>query len=374
MPVLLILCLFSAAQASDNPLILGVDFPSLDGGFQVAAGDTILFTPYPLEFDVHFYLSPGGTVDSFTYSPAKREIYINKISETLQRLRFFPTHVDGIAEPFILSGELIFKPVFKRPQLFLNLPFDEPTCDLNSHLVEKTLRLNGYELPKIINFPSYFCMHSTGLDSADAYPFVIFEMEVDSSGGLIDYSEISTNRPECAALLSNVLLHARFQPPSRNGRPFAAGFYLAIRLFGSIDNPTPVWSSGTNGKNRDVFEMNRIEVLPYLDSIVNPPYPISAYDGDYFYSSVVSFKDSVDVMVHIDSLGRAGSPAYQSITHEILRNVIKDVLKKLKFTPATRPDGTRVGFDGRLIFEFDNSKNIRIQPGWLPRIIGESGD
>ncbi|MEW5922656.1 MAG: hypothetical protein AB1746_01570 [Candidatus Zixiibacteriota bacterium] len=371
---LMLWCLFSSAPASENPSILGIDFPSLDGDIQLAAGDTILYTPYPLQFDIHFYLSSTGTVDSFSFSPPKREIYINKIGETLRRLRFFPPRIGGNDEPFILAGEIGFRAVFNRPRLFLNLPFDEPSCELNFHLVEKTLRLNGYELPKVARFPSYFCFQSALPDSLAGYPFVIFEIDVDSAGNMVDYSQIFTNRADCAALLSNVLLYTQFLPPSHNGKPFAAKFYLVVRFFRSADYPTAVWTSENALENRDVFEMKRIEVLPYLGSIANPPYPINAFDGDYFYNSVISFKDSVDIMVHIDSLGRVGSTWYQSYTHERLRHVIDDVLKKFRFTPATRPDGERVGFDGRLRFEFDNSKNIRIQPAWLPPIISKDSD
>lgn len=374
MPALLFLCLFSLVRASENPLILGIEFPSPDGDFRLAAGDTVLFTPYPLKFEVHFYLTSSGMVDSFSYTPEKREIYIEKISESLRRLRFFPTRIDGVEEPFILSAEINFKPVFKRPQLFLSFPFDEPACEFKSHLVEKTLIFNGYDLPEIIRFPSYFCSPSAMNDSIPGYPFVIFEIEVDSTGRLVEFEKVFASRADCAALLSNVLLHTQFQPPSRHGHPFAARFYLVVRFFGSGDYPTAVWTPENSGGNRNIFEMKRIEVLPYLGSIVNPPYPISAYDGDYFYNSVVSFKDSVDIMVHIDSLGRIGRTEYQAFSHERLRHVIDEVVKKLKFTPATSLDGTRVGFDGVLRFRFDNSKNIRIQPGWLPSIIVDSAD
>ncbi len=368
----LIICLFSFASASENPLILNVEFPSLDGEIRLAAGDTVLYTPYPLQFDVEFYLSSEGKVDSFSCFPVKKKMYLDKIGKTLRGLQFFPARIDGISRPFILAGEIIFRPVFNRPEFLVRFPFDEPNCELINHLVEKSLLLNGFSLPEIVRFPSYYCPRPVPTVNETDYPFVIFEIELDSAGTLIDYDQIFTNRSDCAHLLSNVLLHSEFSPPLYHGRPFGARLNIAVRLFSQVSYPTVLWSTGSAKTGRNIFEMTRVEALLYLGSVVNPPYPINAPAGDYTYGSLVPFRDSVDILVHIDSLGKVSSAKYQFYTPDRLRRVIDDILKKLKFTPAVNREGESIGFDGALRFGFNNSKNIRIQPNWLPFAAGKA--
>ena len=188
---------------------------ALESELEPVEGDEILFAAYPIDFDIQFYLSAAGTVDSFDYRPRKREVYIESISATLEGLQFYPARIDDVAEPFVLPGHLTFKSIYNRPRVYLHLPFDEPQCALDNQLMEKALVMNGYTMPGVEYFPSYFC----GVQSADSdaldYPYVIYEIETDSFGNMIDFSELAAKGTECSKLLSNVLLHARFRPVCR---------------------------------------------------------------------------------------------------------------------------------------------------------------
>jgi len=363
--IVIIFFLCSGVLASDNPIILGVEFPALESEFEPVEGDEVLFAAYPINFDIQFYLSAAGTVDSFDYRPRKRDVYIESISSTLEGLRFYPARIDDVPEPFVLPGHLTFKSKYNRPRAYLHLPFDEPQCALDNQLVEKALGMNGFTLPGIDYFPSYFC----GVRPADPdvldYPGVVYEIEIDSLGNMIDFSELAAIGTECSKLLSNVLLHARFRPAARDGRSFDSRFYLIVRLFDLIKYPTAVWPPDSEAGEVGHFERYRLETRLHMNRVISPPYPRNIPDGIFIYGSVISFKDSVEILVNIDTLGRVRTHKYQYMVSDYFRYAVDDIADKLRFMPAVDLEGKATGFDGRMLLIFDNSKNIRIRLDWL---------
>jgi len=361
----MLICIGAAAQASDNPIILGVELPALEGEFSPIESDTVLYAPYPMQFDIRFYLSSAGMVDSFSYTSVNRDIYVRKLTGTLNSLRFFPAQVNNSPEPFILAGRLHLKPKYNRTQVTLQLPFDEPMCRFNSQLVRETFLLNDYELPGLESFPSYYCGRGSDTPDGADYPFVIYEISIDSTGRLLDYQELISEGTECAKLLSNVLLHARFKPASRRGGRFESRFYLIVRLFDSLKYPTPVWKPQPDSVYNDLMKYFRIESKLFPDSIMSSPYPVNIPGGVFKHSRDVSVLDSVEVDVRIDSLGEIESWEYRLLLPTLLKDVSEDILKKLRFSPARKFNGDRSVYDGRLVFNYSNSRDIRIRLQWL---------
>jgi len=322
--------LTAVSFASDNPVILGVEFPAPTEAGWMTGNEKIHFTPYPLQFDIVFYISVEGSVDSVSYPPQRRDTEDNK------------------------------------PGLYLHVPFDEPACEMKNRLVEKALSLNGFKLPGVERFPPYYCMLPEGEVDEPGYPFIVFEVAVDTAGDLTDYEVIYSSHDICSEVMSNVLLHAELAGALRNGQNINSEFYLIARLFDELSYPSNVWTPSSGVTESDYFEQYRIETVLAIDSIVCPPIPVNMVGGEFSYPSVVSVEDSVEVAVHIDNMGEIDAYQYYFLFSDIMREAADDILNRLEFTPAILLDGRISDFNGLLEITFNNSKKIRIDPKWLP--------
>ena len=363
---MVLICLTAVSLASDNPVILGVEFPAPADGDWPAEGEKIYYTPYPLQFDIVFYLSSEGGIDSIYYPPQPREVFIESILGVLKKLRFYPARVNDTVVPFILPGVLEFRPEGKKAGLRLHVPFDEPECKLNNRLVDEALALNGFRPPGLEEYPSYYCLLPGTENDKPDYPFIAYDVMIDSSGKLIDYNIISRTRDVCSRLMSNVLSHARFTPASHHGRVLASRLYVIVRLFDQMNYPTKAWTPRSGLEGSDLFEHYRIETALTIDSVVCPPFPINIPGGVFLYNSAISVRDSVEVAVNIGLNGEIDSYEYYFLFSDNLRRVADEILRKLKFTPAMLIDGRMSDYQGKLYIKFDNSNKIRIELKWLP--------
>jgi len=358
--------LTAVSFASDNPVILGVEFPAPTEAGWMTGNEKIHFTPYPLQFDIVFYISVEGSVDSVSYPPQRRDIFIKSVMGILKNTRFYPASVNGIPTAFILPAILEFRPEDNKPGLYLHVPFDEPACEMKNRLVEKALSLNGFKLPGVERFPPYYCMLPEGEVDEPGYPFIVFEVAVDTAGDLTDYEVIYSSHDICSEVMSNVLLHAELAGALRNGQNINSEFYLIARLFDELSYPSNVWTPSSGVTESDYFEQYRIETVLAIDSIICPPIPVNMAGGEFSYPSVVSVEDSVEVAVHIDNMGEIDAYQYYFLFSDIMREAADDILNRLEFTPAILLDGRISDFNGLLKITFNNSKKIRIDPKWLP--------
>ena len=331
----------------------------------LTSSDTIGYIKYPLKFDILFYLSSGGSVDSISYSPERMSSFVRSLDKALKRIKFYSAKFSDTLIPFILPGELIFETTKGSRAVKLLLPFEEQNCDRINHLAEKALRLNGFVLPNIKRFPSYFCSFK-GESKNENYPFAIFQIWLDSAGAVTDWQQIYTGRPDLSSLISNALLYADYEPASCKGRAFASTFYVVFRFFRNIDYPTAVWPPSSEPIPISPFDYYRIGQMVLLDSVVNPPYPLNVPGGIFRDLVPIPFHDTLNVYVTIDTSGRIDSLRSFPMIPGKKAKALESALKKIRFTSAINISGLKVPFAGELSVVVNDSKKIRISVEWLP--------
>lgn len=358
-------CFIMIAYGAEGFNLLGVDFPSIGTEDWLLDSDTVLYSRLPSKFDIEFYLSPAGSVDSFSYSPLEKNIYVEKISTSLSSIEFYPAKINNVAVPFILPAELVFQPMFGSPYVELRLPYHEPECYLVKPLIEKTLELNEITPPRISRFPSYYCFFEDERQIED-YPYALFKVDLDSSGALTDYEQLFSTRSDFSTKVSTALLYADFQPAMLRGREFPATLFVIVRFFDVVDYPTSLWPPAESSNPHLPFDYLRVETELFLDSIINPPIPVNIPRGEFKNPSVIPFADSLEVFVEIDTLGKIVSASHPDYLFTRFMNATEELVKDLRFTPAKDISGKKVNFEGILRLTFTNSKIIRIVGGWLP--------
>ena len=144
--IAVILFMPGSISAEEGFGVLGVEFPVMVDNDWLLDSDEVPFSTFHLKLDLKFYLSPEGTVDSFTYSPDSRQVYIDRISNSLKNIRFYPARINDTAVSFTLPAELLFWQWFGKRHADLRLPYNEPECHKSEVLIEKALKLGTVEV------------------------------------------------------------------------------------------------------------------------------------------------------------------------------------------------------------------------------------
>nr|MBN2278875.1 hypothetical protein [candidate division Zixibacteria bacterium] len=344
--------------------LLGVEIPVPDRAFEPIEGENIPASRYPLEYNLHFFLNESGRVDSFQYWPDSRPVYIENIRGSLENLEFHPAIRDGKTIPFIVPASITFETKYGRPGVRFQFPVDETECRKDRFLLDSMMFLNDYRMPGLAGFPSYYCRFSNGRDTG-MYPYVVYRVDLDTAGDLVDYEKIFIGKPDFTAATDKALLYARFTPTVAGEIKIPSKIYLTIRFFPSILYPTREWLPPESSGDRSLPELFRLETAAYLDSIINPPFPINIQGGQYHNTELIQFSDTVDVTVGIRNNGRVKSVVFEKFLMDPLENQLYDVVRKLRFTPAVDTLGNRVDYLGKMKIIVDGSKKIRIGLGWF---------
>jgi hypothetical protein len=364
--LLLIFLVFSGSYADDKKLVLlGVEFPSIEYENWLLDGDKVLMPPFPIKYDLLFYLSSKGKVDSFVYSPENRPYLIDSISNSFKGMQFYPARYNGEAIPFILPAEITFKKKYTyKEKLIPVFPYREPDCVRNRKLIERCLELNGFELPGVKKFPSYYFAIGSVEEDFD-YPYLVYKLRLDSAGTLLNFDKIMSVGSDYSNTFNNLLLYADFKPALYYGKGVDSEFYLVFRIFNTVQYPTLEWHQQDINSGYP-FEIVRIEPMLYLDSVINPPLPINAPDKKFRYDKVIPFRDTLEMEISINKSGEVRWAKSNSKAYDYIKNDFLKIVRKLKFLPARDINNSRVDFRDRMTLVFLNSKEIEIDADWLP--------
>jgi hypothetical protein len=363
--ILLFWCQLAAAFDPADYTLLGVEFPVLQDPFRHPGTRSIPYSKRPLRFDLVFYLSKTGVVDSFHYSPSDKKDYMDVMAPWLRTLEFYPGAINDTFVPFALPAELVIESKFASRFVVLHLPYDEYTCQRKRDLLEKALILNGVTPPGVRRFPPYFCRFSED-ENIDDYAYAVYRIELDDQGNMLDFRELFSSREIFSDLMSRVLLHVNYRGGAYLGRGFASEFYLIIRFFNIVGYPTCDWPPAKERGITLPYDFLRIETRLYLESIIHPPIPVNVPSGSFSYGKPAPSSDSIEVYVKIDSSGNISRARFLAPVDDELGRYARNLLEDLAFTPARNLEGERKSFHGELIMVFDASKRIRIAARWLP--------
>jgi len=367
--LLLIFAIFMtsvSATGSEPFSLLGVEIPILDTDFELAENDMIGSSRYPNRFELEFFLNKAGLVDSVISPSGGESAYLRNIQNSLEGLEFRPAMRGGEVIPFILPAYAIFETKFGAPHLRFHFPFEEPQCQADKRLIDKMMELNGYDIPRLLEFPSYFCSFPKKKgDSGGDYPYVVYRIDLDNDGQLIDYDKILIGGPDYSRWTDNALLYAKFNPASLNSTPMKSRIYLTIRYFDYIGYPTGIWRYSDINDSTAIGERMRIESAVYLDSMVNPPIPVNIRAAVFHNTEIIQIDDSVEVQVKINKSGKVTLREFGAFIPQAIREDINEFLGRLRFSPAVDIHGEQIEFDGKLELKFNNSKKIRMIAEWL---------
>lgn len=345
----------------------------LPADYWLLPGDAVPIVAQPTKLELILFLSESGAVDSLHFLPLAREPALGFLRRSLLALKFSPAAVDGKSIPYQLPAELLLanERFFdisprRRQAAVLVLPVIDEIGVVRRDLVERSFALNGIEMPQVESFPAYFCLFKIG-EREPRYPFAVYKVSLDSSGHLLDFSEYCSSRPECAENFGRALLYAYFTPGRINGRNRPCEFYLTVRFFDQLQYPTRKWYNDSTRKDNSIYENFRLESSLSIDSVINPPLPVSTSSGVVTYNSPFLLVDTLRAFVKIDTLGKILAALYGAPEFTEVVSSGKKILANLEFIPARDLLDRKVEFRGELFMRFDGSNFSRIRFEWLPR-------
>jgi len=359
------LLLFSPLVLADGLNINGFEPPAILFENWLLDGDNVGYARHPISYDLRFFLSESGCIDSLKYDPDDKLGYIDGVIASLRNIDFSPGRYLDKAIPTILPARLEFVFDRNRKKALLKLPFDSNTNIKDRNLVGKILEMNNFSPASIEKIPSYFC-HFDPASDYDDYPFAVYKIALDLAGQIKEIETVFSNYKHYSDMFSNVLLYAEFQPAKFKEQAIMSNIFVTVRFFQRIGYPAEIWPLSYEQENDFSYDYHRISYRPYLDSLVNPPFPANLINGGIVQQTNIVFVDTIQIDVTIDTLGNIGKSKNQLSSFSVANKISKSVLKKLKYLPARDIKGNKVNFDGQLtlIFKF-NSKNIRIVSNWL---------
>lgn len=358
----------SIISATENFGIYQLDVPSMLFDNWFLDGDKIKYSHFPASFNILYYLSDKGCIDSIQCDSPDTNKFIGGVYSSLKNIDFSPAKYNDSAISIILPAKLEFFTPRYQTMVRLNFPYNHAENSFRYELVEDFLELNGFRPAAVNIIPPYYCKLGNNFNNAN-YPFATFRIAINETGKLTKIETICTNSEQHADLLSTVLLYAGYDAASYNNSPINSDLFVTVRFFKQIPYPTDYWPpvfSENEDKIDYSYDYHRISFRPYLDSIINPPMPANLISGGIMVNGDVWFNDSLFADVTIDTLGLIKSSRYDHFLPPIVNERTKEVIKNLRFLPAYDIHGDRAEYEGRikLIFE-NNSKNIRVISEWL---------
>jgi len=362
---LILFMLFPLFIDADDLNINGFELPTILYEDWLLEGDNVKYTRFPVTYDILFFLSEKGCIDSLKYHSEDKFGFIDGVLASLNNIDFSPGRYLDKEIPVILPARLGFITERYRARARLKLPHNSKTDTKNRELIKKTLELNKFSPASIKKIPSYFCRFKGNVNYSD-YPFAVYKIELDSSGQLENIETIYSNHQHYSDMFSTILLYAEYEPAKFKDNPIASNIFVTVRFFHRLAYPAEVWPPSYPEELDYSYEYHRISFRPYLDSIINPPFPANLAGGGIVQDNYVRFADTIQVSVRIDTLGDIAYSRYRSPSHSLVDKISGPVLEKLKYLPARDLRGNKVAFEGNLTLIFkSNSKNIRVISNWL---------
>jgi hypothetical protein len=344
-------------------------FDSLLGGIDyrlwLSPEDYLSFAGFSATISGIIHLNAGGGVDSVSADDARWNRYIEGVRNSLHRLQFTPAHYEGDPRDFRLPFEISFSQRRGAVYAVLRLPYWPLGDYYNRLLIDRAMLLNGFSPPRVVRFPAYFSAAGLALDTAD-YDFGIYQIALDSAGRLIDIFEHCSSRPDYSKQFAQAILYAEFQPALLYGKSFPSEFYIFARFFPQVGYPTSFWSPEKEVSTNFLYDYYRIENLLYLDSIINPPFPLNFPNERFIWPQSVSLNDSIFVAVKIDTLGAVSAKEYLASPNKEAQKTTDIILEKLRFYPARDINNIKRDFFGVMEIRYENSQIIRLKVKWLP--------
>ncbi len=279
-----------------------------------------------------------------------------------ETIKFEPAMFGGKKVSSRLPVILQFRPRVRFPDIFF--PVDSTGAVIDADLYFKAFGLNDIRLPRIEEFPRYFCDLKWS-DTSLIFKYALTKLALDESGRVTDIQEVSSTFPAFTSQIMSAILWADFSPAVVLGTPVPAECFVLISFFPQISYPAPVWRR-SDIDSLPPLERFRVRLLPDTVGLLSKPLP-SKVPGDEFAlaGKHTALRDTVSAVVRIDTTGHA-SLGRTSKARKGTGKAVHQVAAQLRFFPALDYQGHPHSFSGLVSFIFQASSKIRIVYHWLP--------
>ena len=136
--------LFPLFINADDLNINGFVFPAILHEDWLLDGETVKYTRFPVIYDLQFFLSEKGCIDSLKYDSEDKFGFIDGVIASLNNIDFSPGRYLDNEIPVILRAGLEFVTERYRARALLKLPFDSKKNVKNRDLINKTFEINKF--------------------------------------------------------------------------------------------------------------------------------------------------------------------------------------------------------------------------------------
>lgn len=308
--------------------------------------------------DVEFRLliSADGALDSITCDSLGQR-WMEVARPFITALTFVPAELDDQVRASQLPVSMQIEPRMRAPQFRFPVSSDG---EIDHELLMRSLSLNSVQPPSIDYFPSYY--YTTEDDSDSAVPSsLLLRLDLDQSGEVV---QITTTWPSGSgrdSQLRSAVRWARFSPLRIDNQPRSTSTWLAVTFYPHATYPSFAFPSESDVP----WERFRLQLLPDTVGLMQRPIPKrSGYDHFSFQGDHIYYRDTVSVIIHVDTLGQVRLRHLSRTEPEVL-SAISQATAKTLFYPALGFDGYGRSFTGRALFILEGSTTIRIDYFWL---------
>jgi hypothetical protein len=357
----LAITLVVAAIASERPILLDFTLPYPQKIPELIAPEKLPYFRIERLVPLLLEIDKQGRVKSVTAEDSSESPFADYAEAWLKSIPFEPATFKGKKTKSRLPVLFQFRPQVSLPEI--HFPVDSNQLIADADLYFKAVSLNSICLPRLEEFPSYFCDLKWS-DSLVSYKYVLVKVELDKSGKVVNTEPAHSTFPAYTMPTTSAILWANFVPAAVQGKPVPAECYVLVSFFPYINYPTRVWRQ-TELDSLSLLEKFRVRLLPDTVGLMSKPLPAWAGGEEFTYSGLHQFlRDTVSAMLYIDTsghvrLGRMSNGSKQ------LQAIIREITPHLRFFPALDYQGQCRPYSGLTSFVFQGSAKIRIVCHWL---------
>lgn len=306
-------------------------------------------------------IDAGGAVANVSMETSAHERMALYIGTYIEQLQFVPALFQEQKVASRLPIEVVLWPGERRP--IFSFPLDSLGQLINRRLYESCLELNDITPPRVKRFESYYAVPNMDT-SAGVYRYVLFAIDLDSSGAVLERSILVSTYPVFDEQVKTAILWSEFAPAVAKGRSIPSTLYLMVSFFGATAYPTPLWPPDPDSVSnqleflrlREFADRSGLMALPQAQRLPSNIFPLGP---DYPVRL-----DKFSARVRIDTLGRCQLLDFEK-THKEIGRALRQVVPKIKFFPALDFNGRPQTYTGRALFEFTSEANVRVDWTWL---------
>jgi hypothetical protein len=350
-----------AAGAIERPTLLDFALPYPQKIPELIAPEKLPYFRVEKLVPLLLEVDKQGRVKSVTPEDSSESAFAAYAEAWLKSIPFEPAIFEGKKTKSRLPILLQFRPRVRLPEI--HFPLDSDRVISDADLYYKAYGLNDIRLPRLDEFPSYFC-ELKWPDSSVSYKYVLVKVELDKSGKVVNTELAHSTFPAYTTPTMSAVLWASFTPATVLGKPVPCECFVLVSFFPYINYPTRVWRR-TELDSLSLLEKFRVRLLSDTVGLMSKPLPAWAGGEEFSYSGLRLFvRDTVSARLYIDTsghvrLGRMSNGIKQ------LQATIREITPHLRFFPALDYQGRCRPYSGLTSFIFQGSAKIRIVCHWL---------